>query len=165
MKKSRMRPIGKIIIVALSGLLISACAKPFYRQTPEGQAVGQTMETFWAALRAGDQAALDSQLTADATFTKVVERDSGVEVSLSEILKRQEDRVLLIAAQKARLSNFEQPAPQSALLDTYIEVARRDDIQRVRIHWNLVHDGGAWRLSRVQSTIWAFPKPPRGGGP
>ncbi len=49
--------------------------------------------------------------------------------------------------------------------DTYIEVARRDDIQRVRIHWNLVHDGGAWRLSRVQSTIWAFPKPPRGGGP
>lgn len=160
-----MRSLEKIIIALMLGLFVSACAKPSYRRTPEGQAVGQTMNAFWAALRADDQAALERQLTADATFTKIVERGSGAEVALSEVLQRQEDRALLTAAEQEPLSHFEQPTPQSASLATYIEVIRRDDILRVRINWHLVEDGGAWRLSRVQSQLWTFPKPPRGGGP
>ncbi len=160
-----MRPIAKILTVVLLGLIISACAKPFYRQTPEGQAVKQTMDAFWLALRTGDQAALDNQLTSDAAFIRVEGRDPAVEVPLTIALKRPEDRVLLSAAERQPLVNFEQPTPQSASLNTHLEITGRDDIQRVRMRWHLERNGDAWRLRRVNTTIWIFPRPPRGSGP
>ncbi len=165
MNTSQMRVIGKVILVVLSGVLLSACAKLSYRQTPEGQAVGQTMAAFWSALRADNRGSLQNQLTDDATLVSVVERGPEVDMPLLEALNRQANRALLSAAEKAPLTNFDQPTPQRASLDTYLEITRREDIQRVRIHWNLVQDATTWRLNRIKTTTWTFPKPPRGGGP
>ncbi len=160
-----MRPIEKLIIGLFLGFLVAACARPLSHQSPGAQVIEQTLNTFWSAMRTTDQAALDQQLTPDAKLIRKLGRDPEVTTPLRMALKQPTERTLLSLAERAPLVNFEQSAPGHASLTTHLEVMRRDDIQRVRLQWDLMRSDAAWRLHRVYMAIWTFPRPPRGGGP
>ena len=154
-----------LTIISLLGLLIAACVSPRRQQTPEAMGVEQTLETFWTALRSGNQAILDRQLTADATFTRVEGRQQGSVSPLSAVLEKAADRTLLINAERERLINFQQPTPQHASAETFFDITRPDGIQRGRIHWDLVRNDKQWLLHRVKTSVWTFPKPSHSTGP
>ncbi|GIX48480.1 MAG: hypothetical protein KatS3mg131_2691 [Candidatus Tectimicrobiota bacterium] len=156
---------GRFILTALAGLLLAACVRPLPQRVPEARAVRQTLEAFWAALPAGSPAALDGLLTPDAMLVRAVERAPEVEEPLFLAVQQPEARALLAAAARAALVNFAQPAPQEATVETYFDVERRDDIQRLRLRWHLRQGSGGWQLQRVHAVVWTFPRVRGGGGP
>ncbi|PON10354.1 hypothetical protein C2W62_50515 [Candidatus Entotheonella serta] len=153
------------MMLLIIGLFIAACTAPLRQQRPDAIAVEHTLETFWTVLRSGDRTSLERQLTTDATLIRMDGRSIGEERPLSMVLGRPEERTLLVLAERERLIKFQQPTPQRASVETFLDVTRQDGVHRGRIQWEFVRNDGKWLLQRVKTSIWIFPNPSRGGGP
>ena len=158
----------KVSTLIVYGLLLGACASTarFEPQTPDQQAIARTMETWFAATRAGDVNTIGSLLAPDATFS-FFEEGTRIEAKrYDEEVQQRLRSSALFDSPSPKLVNFKQSAPTNASVEASIltDLERGKWTRTTRPHWDLVRLDGAWRIENMvlNTSLYLNTPPPSG---
>lgn len=155
-------------IVWLCSLLIVACAslepQPFRPQTPDEQAIAQTMSAFLAAYRARDMATLQKLIHPEATREIVLAGTLVDREPLRANLSPDPDSPSLRAAAE-HLVDFQHPTPERASVAISVEKSSDEELETTRIQWELVQQSAQWQIRTLTLATSTRQYYIRGGGP
>jgi uncharacterized protein (TIGR02246 family) len=146
--------------------LLTACAftKRFEPTTADERAIASTIESFLAAYRAQDYAAVASLTTPDATLTV----DRANPQSLREgiaALRADETSPGLLQVTPATLVNFQHTSPDVASVESYVHTSTDRGLDNAQIKLELAQRDRQWLIQAVAEETWTTDLHSRGGGP
>lgn len=153
-----LRPRGRcwrvLGMALLWSCLVAACstlgAPPFVPQTPDQQAIAQTLDTFLTALRQQNAATLRTTFTAEATVTTILEGTQLSTRPYHDIEQQYLRDSLLVGEPTAPLVNFQQAAPDRVTVETSLVGSPTIDVtQKKEIVWHLQRQQDGWRISAI----------------